>query len=63
MMGPRIASYLFDPARHALALCRILRGGKATGQWLIPKCDKGESLAPPAPQHPASSIQPRLVGN
>lgn len=46
-VSPRIACYHFDPARHARALCRILRGGKATCQWLIPKIDKGESLAPP----------------
>jgi len=46
-VSPRIASYLFDPTRHARAVCRILHGGKATGQWLIPKFDEGESLAPP----------------
>ena len=44
---PRIASYLFDPVRHARAVCRILRCGKATDRWLIPTFDKGESLAPP----------------
>lgn len=51
-MQPRIASYFFDPSRHANVLCRVLRAGKATGQWLIPKFDNGESLAhPPGPQH------------
>jgi len=46
-MRPRIASYLFEASRHASAACRFLHGGKTTGQWLIPKFDKGESLAVP----------------
>jgi len=44
---PRIASYLFDPSRHARVLCRILHGETARGQLLIAKFDKGESLASP----------------
>ena len=46
-VNPRVASYLCDPSRYASVLCRILRGKKSTGQLLIPKFDKGESLAPP----------------